>query len=479
MRALAALACLAAFARAAPAEPLESRLPPDTLVCVTLEDTARSRERLDRGRWAALRGEPAAQRLALRVAYLLDRALEQEARAGRPWPGPLWEIAEGRLVCAVVRAGGAPRPLVLVEVGDRFEEALADLHATGALGRRRVDGPFTEHAGSGEEGPVGSLWHARFGGTVAVAWDRAALAALVTPGDASLAGQAQYRLVRGALEPDADATVYLSGAALAEWDRGGALLRLLGAGPASAAGASLALRDGGLALRAFLHLPAGDGGLLRLLRGADGALAPPPFLPGGTRSFTLLRLDAGRFVRGLHDALAASGNAELARAVPADVDAFLEAAGGAGARALFDSLGDEFAAAELLPGRPRIEMARLARPAPVRRMLAGLPCGDAEGVRWDLHGNAFLLRDGWIAGARGGRDDLRLLAADAEGPGLAGSPPWRRATAALPVAGLALWYERPDVTRRHEDWRALVLAQAGVLRCEPEGLSLAHFVALR
>lgn len=113
----AALLCLAALGSAAD-EPIEGWLPEGTLFCLSVENPSRTAARLSAGRYAAVRGDPAAQRLAVEVKTLLAAAREAAVARGEVWLGAFWELARGPILLAVVPASGGPAPLVVIDVGD-------------------------------------------------------------------------------------------------------------------------------------------------------------------------------------------------------------------------------------------------------------------------------------------------------------------------------------------------------------------------
>ncbi|MCK6460030.1 MAG: hypothetical protein L6Q95_09070, partial [Planctomycetes bacterium] len=76
---------------AAAQEPIDGWLPEETLFCLSVEDPPRTAGRLRAGRYGEMRGDPAAQRIAVEVKALLVRAREASHERGDVWLGSFWD----------------------------------------------------------------------------------------------------------------------------------------------------------------------------------------------------------------------------------------------------------------------------------------------------------------------------------------------------------------------------------------------------
>jgi len=435
------LAGLLAFASPAAAQALDRRLPGDTLLYVSLDDVGRTLERWRAGRWYRHWSDPSFQRLVRTAESWLAESRRRHEAEGKAWPA--LERARGQVVLAVVRAGGRPHGVVLVETG--------------------------EDAGDAPSSGRALVHHGR--GVRAIAWDRRALDALRAPGP-SLADAPDYRAVRERLGEGADLTVFAARDALvelAEWHgRAGEALALLGEN-VRALGVAATLEPHGASAHGFVYAPGRKRGVLRLFDLENRPLAPPAFLPPGVRSLLTVRMDLGR-LRGAVRDLAPS--LDLDRVLPAADRAFLRA------------LGDEFTTCTLGERRPPVMVLELDGRRRTRSALAALSGVAARRVQDEggtplyvgYDGSGLALRgDHLVAGERS--EDVRALVRADPSRGVAGTRAYREALAGLPERRIALWYERPPAP---EPGRAgFFRAHAAAVANDDDGLVFAYRLAIR
>lgn len=431
----------------AAAEPIDGWLPEGTLFCLSFEDAPRTAARLALGRYREIRGDPAAQRIAVEAKALLVRAREASHEKGDVWLGSFWDLARGPLVLAVVRAGGREVPLVVMETCDdrAFPRHLARLADAGVLGdevRRDYRGAtiLARHGGEG----AGAVFWTAAGGVVAFSWRAEAVEEVIDHRRAGGPGFApRLDAFRAKLRGDADLLLLLPREALAELERRNTDLRDLALGPAASLGMTVALDPDALDVRMFLFAPRPREGVLAFLDEPNGEVLPPPFL--GASTFVAARFDLARV---------------------------LERAGVRGdeapplARRFVRALGDRFALARV--GEGEVFLAEVANEAWMRRLLAALP--DAGGgVRAGPDG-AVAMRDGWLVAADRAGAVRRMLAAPRAEPLASGS---------LPRDRIMLWRIAPGAPLDWDDPMRLFAAQEGALINDADGLLLVHRVALR
>jgi hypothetical protein len=445
-------------------EPIVGWLPEETLVCLTVEGRARSAARLAEGRYAELRGDPAAQRLGLEAKALLAVARERSLADGDPWLGAFWELAQGELVLAVVRARGRPAPLVLLDLGDRpeaFREHLARLARAGVLGAELAHGEI--RARPGAEG-VGAVFWIQRGSRVAFSWREGAVEEVLArlSGGPGVAARRDFAAVRERLKADADLWAFLPRAALRELEARSTDVRAgvdaLGLPEEGALGLSLALAPDALELRAFVFAPGPRRRLLKLLDRADGPLAPPASLPRDTRALVAMRLDLRRALDLAREMLPADA---------AELDRLARGESGELATSFLRALGRRFALAYVGPREEQVLLAELEREAWLRRLIASV-----TGRRGDVFegpDGALAIREGWLRAA----PRVDLVRGDGPLPG------FDRAQAGLPERRAMLWYLAPPAPRAWDDPARLLGAQAGALTNEADGVLLVHRVLLR
>lgn len=231
--------CLAALGSAAQ-EPIDGWLPEGTLFCLSADDPPRTIARLSEGRYAAVRGDPAAQRLAVETKKLLGQARDAATERGDVWLGSFWELARGRMLLAVVRARGGEAPLVVMDVGNAraFRDHLARLADAGVLGAEVIREYRGEavRARPGGEGAGAVFWIER-GGVVAFSWREDAMETVVDHLRGGGRGLApRLAAVRTKLRQDADVVLFLPREALRELERRNTDVRSLGLGDDAALG---------------------------------------------------------------------------------------------------------------------------------------------------------------------------------------------------------------------------------------------------
>lgn len=427
---------LAALGSAAQ-EPIDGWLPEGTLFCLSAESPTRTAARLSKGRYATVRGDPAAQRLAVEAKALLATAREASLERGEIWLGSFWELARGPLLLAVVRARGGEAPVVVMDVGDAsaFRDHLARLAEAGVLGHEVVRDGI--HARPGGEGSGAVFWIER-GPVVAFSWREDAVEAVAEHRHGE--GLApRLASVRRKLRPDADVLLYLPREAMAELEERSTDVASLGLADDVTVGLTITLDPDALDVRAFVFAPRPRRGVLALLDEPNAELDPPPFLPADTPAFVAARFDLSRFVGSEAGPLANS---------------FVRA------------LGDRFGLAWI--GGEQVFLAEIDRETWMRRLLGALP-GRGDGVREGPDG-AVAMRDGWlIAAARPEpvRDLLSASVVPQEWP------------LALPARRVMLWRLSPAPPRKRDDPMRLFAGQAGALVNDPDGFLLVHRALLR
>jgi hypothetical protein len=442
-----ALWLLLAALGAAAQEPIEGWLPEETLFCLSVEDPPGTAARLARGRYADLRGDPAAQRIAIEAKALLARAREASHDRGEAWLGPFWNLARGQLLLAVVRAGGHEAPLVVMDTGDAgaFPRHLARLADAGVLGPEaqrdyRGETIRTRHGGEGS----GAVFWTGHGGVVAFSWRVEAVEELIDHRRAGGPGLApRIDALRTKLRGDADALMLLPREAIAELERRNEDLAELALPRDASLGVTITLDPDALDLRMFLFAAPPRSGLLAFLDEPNGELSPPPFVGAG--SFVAARFDLGRVLE-----LAGVRGDETPLVKP-----FVRA------------LGDRFALARV--GGDEVFLAKVANEARMRRVLSVLP--DAGGGVREAPDGAVAMRDGWLIAAERPRAVWRLLAEPARAPP-AGS-------VALPRERILFWRVAPGPPLDWDDPMRLFGTQEGALVNDPDGLLLVHRVPLR
>jgi hypothetical protein len=432
---------------AAAQEPIAGWLPEETLFCLSVEDPPRTAERLARGRYARLRGDPAAQRIAIEARALLARAREASHDRGDAWLGPFWSLARGPILLAVVRAGGRESPLVVMDTGDpaAFPRHLARLAGAGVLGpeaRRECHGE-TIRWRHGGEGAGAVFWTGR-GGVVAFSWRVEALEELLDHRGSGGAGFAsRLDAVRAKLRGDADVLLLLPREAIAELARRDEDVAELALPRDASLGMTITLDPDALDVRAFLFAKRPREGVLAFLDEPNGEVVPPPFLAGGT--FVAARFDLVRVLE-----LAGVRGDETPLVKP-----FVRA------------LGDRFALARV--GGDEVFLAAVANEARMRRVLSALP--DAGGGVREAPDGAVAMRGGWLIAAERPRAVWRLLAEPVRAP--------PAPSAALPRDRILLWRVAPGAPLDWDDPMRLFAAQEGALVNDADGLLLVHRVALR
>ncbi len=448
MRTMAgALWLLLATSGAAADEPIDGWLPEGTLFCLSVEDPPRTAARLVEGRYAELRGDPAAQRIAIEAKALLARAREASHEKGEVWLGAFWNLARGPILLAVVRAGGREVPLVVMETGDAeaFPRHLARLADAGVLGpgTRRDHRGETIRSRQGGEASGAVYWTAQ-GGVVAFSWRPEAVEELIDHRRAGGPGLApRLGALRAKLRGDADVLLWLPREALAELERRNEDLAELALPADASLGMTIALDADAVDVRAFLFAPRPRKGVLAFLDEPNGEVSPPPFVARGT--FVAARLDLARVL-----ALAGVGGDETPLVKP-----FVRA------------LGDRFALARV--GGDEVFLAEVANEARMRRVLSALP--DAGGGVREGPDGAVAMRDGWLIAAERPRAVFRLLAEPSRPPPAASSP--------LPRDRILSWRLAPGPPLDWDDPMRLFAAQEGALVNDPDGFLLVHRVALR
>ena len=446
--------CLLALGSAAE-EPIEGWLPEETLFCLSVENPSRTAARLAGGRYAAVRGDPAAQRLAVEAKAFLAAARETTTARGEVWLGAFWELARGPILLAVVPARDGPAPLVVIDVGEAaaFRGHLARLADTGVLGpEAERDGIRARHGGEGG----GAVYWIERGSVVAFSWrETAVVAAARRMRDGSSGLAPRLAAVRGKLRADADAILYLPREALKELEDRSTDVASLSLPDEVALGLAITLDPDALDVRAFLFAPRPRRGVLALLDGPNVELDPPPFL--AAEGFLAARVDLRGLPRFARETLDADEARELERLMDRDA--------GRLATSFLGAVGDRFALAQV--GGEQVFLAKVEREAWMRRLLSAFP-GEG-GVREGPDG-AVALRDGWlIAAARA--DPVRQLLSEPRAP-------WA-ATDALPGRRIAVWRLAPEARRTWDDPMRLFAGQEGALVNDPDGLLLVHRVLLR
>jgi len=440
---------LAALGAAAAEEPIDGWLPEGTLFCLSVESPPRTAERLAGGRYGALRGDPAAQRLKLEARALLAQAREASLERGEVWLGSFWELARGPILLAVVRARGREAPVVVMDVGDRdaFQDHLARLAGAGVLGPEAVleyrGHPVRSRAGGEGAGEV--FWTGR-AGVVAFSWRASGVEAVIDQlcdGGRGLAPRLDE--VRAKLREDADVLLYLPPAAVAELEQRNSDPKELALGEDTSVGLSITLDPDALDVRAFVFARRPRTGVLAFLDEPNGALDPPPFLAEEARAIYVARFDLARL---------------------------LETAGVKGdeapplAKRFVRALGNRFALAQV--ERDQVFLAEVESEAWMRRLLSTLP-GTGDGVHEGPDG-AVAMRDGWLIAAERARPVLLLLAARSTE---------RHASATLPEERIMFWRLAPGAPRDWDDPTRLLAGQEGALVNDPDGLLLVHRAFLR
>jgi len=425
--------CLAALGSAAE-EPIDRWLPEGTLFCLSIENPSRTAARLAGGRYAARRGDPAAQRIAVEAKTLLAAAREATVAGGDIWLGAFWELARGPILLAVVPSPGGAAPLVVIDAV-AFRCHLARLADAGVLGpevdRRGI------RARAGGEG-VGAVFWIEQGGVVAFSWREDAVATVARglfEGGRGLAPR--LAAVRGKLRADADALLYLPREALKELEDRNTDVAALGLPDGITLGVAITLDPDAIDVRAFLFAPRPRRGVLALLDRPNAGLDPPPFLPPG------IPFVAARF--------------DLSRLVGADAPPL--------ARSFVRALGDRFALAHV--GGEQVFLAEVEREAWMRRLLSAFP---GQGGVHEAPDGAAALRDGWLVAASRAGTVMDLLS-EPRAP----SP----LDPALPRERIACWWLPPTPLRRWDDPMGLFAGQAGALVNDADGLLLVHRVAIR
>ncbi len=427
---------LAALGSAAQ-EPIDGWLPEETLFCLSVESLPRTRARLAEGRYAAVRGDPAAERLVIEAKALLAEAREASLERGEVWLGPFWEAAKGPILLAVVRAGGRESPLVVMDTAEpgAFGRHLARLADMGVLGQEvQRDGI---RARPGGEGAGAVFWIDR-GGLVAFSWREDVVGSVVEHLGRGGRGLApRLDAARKKLRTDADALLYLPRDAFRELEDQSTDVASLGLPEDTTLALSITLDPDAVDVRAFLFAPRPRKGVLALLDEPNEALDPPPFLSQDT-PFVAARFDLARFVT--------SDAGRLAKS-------FVQA------------LGSRFALAQV--GGEQVFLAEVDREAWMRRILSAFP---GQGGVHEAPGGAAAMRDGWLIAASHAAPVMRLLSEP--GTPLPVDP-------ALPSRRIVFWRLPPGPPRCWDDPMRLLKGQAGALRNDPDGLLLVHRASLR
>ncbi len=301
MRTLLAALLLAAVARA---QSFDEFVPDSTLLYVSVENVARTRERWEKSPLAALWKDEAMQAFLEKPRAKWAAWMEKVRSEDEFTPDDVLEVLAGQLAVALVWAEGAdePTPLILADIGENGEkvrELLVKMEKKGSeSGERRDEEEFrgvtiVRYSKGGEdvERTDEGAWFLD-GRTFAAAEKADSLKDLLArrehKEEGTLASRELYRRTRGRLGArGADFFAYVDASNLVKAlvDSEGIdedAMRIMGAlGLTAIEGLALefAIEPGGLALRFFLPVKGPKEGVLKLLDGKNSALLPPRYAP--------------------------------------------------------------------------------------------------------------------------------------------------------------------------------------------------------
>jgi len=408
--------------------PFAEWFPGDTALYLSVRDLPGLRARLDR------------------TALWKDPALQGLLPAPVPAAGRLWDLVTGEWTLGVLPATGgqAADILLLCDVGDngpRVRDLL--LHAQG--GRRYALTRHKDVAVMVEVAPRDPQRRASWcllGRWFAYASDYDLMRSRLDGEGEPLARHADYRRVRGRLG-GGDAFAYFA------FNLASSQVGALGLGTVRAVGATLDLKDDGIAGQAYLLAPGPKRGVLKVAASGNRKLEPPPFLPASTSTcltFAVHWRSVWReFVRtgdalGQHTSFAETQIREATRAAGLDFD-----------KDILGALGDEVT---ILERDRRVLLVEVRHRKRLAKVLEAVTADAA--VRKVMHkgvlvrafpdGSFIALLDEALLIAQSAADVRALI--EREGPSVRETEAYAATAAALPGRRILFWFYNPAVPRR-------------------------------
>lgn len=301
----------------AAAQSFDELLPDSTILYISIENVARTKERYEKSPLAALWKDEAMQAFLARPKAKWAELMEEMRKDAGVTPSDVIDLLAGQVAIGVSWPEGAkePVPLLLADIGDngdKLREILdkEEKKLVDEKGLKRNEEEFrgakiVSYAKGGESGAAdeGSAWCLdgktfAFGENADVLKDM--LARREHKDEGTLAARALYQRLRGRTGARAgDVFAYVDGPNFfkalkdtGELDEDG--MRILGAlGVSAIEGLGLegSLEPGGIVVRLFLGVKGQKAGLLKLFDGKNTALLPPRYAPGDTLSGGAWALD--------------------------------------------------------------------------------------------------------------------------------------------------------------------------------------------
>lgn len=310
-----ALATLLLALSALAGDALDRLVPDTTVVYVSLENLARTRERFQESRLCALWQDPAMQAFAAKAVQKWGDWI-RKSREEEGWSlADVFEVIDGRVAVAITsmeRGGDDAQGVLLAEVGkngDKLRELIGRIEAAQGDELRRTEEEFrgatiVSYKGAEAEGADEDCWFLD-GETFALASRPERLREVLARREAgeggSLAEHEPYRRARARTGERTDFVLYVGCAAMFQAMRGEGgplqddedwnVFSALGLADMEAACMQLAFEREGLGARLFVSAPGEKQGVLKLFDAPNRALVPPGFVGEDVTQVGTMALD--------------------------------------------------------------------------------------------------------------------------------------------------------------------------------------------